>query len=171
MSNVIINIFKIPELRRKVLFTLFILVIYRVGAHIPIPGINVEALSEYFKKALKFNGLVFLELGNKYSISPNSNIARDALRFYKEAIKFPVQAFEANCGLASYYSNNDIHVLAKIYFENALQLSKTNIWILNQLGWLHLSIKEFDIAKKYFNRVLEIQKDNPEAVSGINNCQ
>lgn len=51
MANVIVNIFKIPELRKRVLFTLLILIIYRVGAHIPIPGINVEALSEYFKKA------------------------------------------------------------------------------------------------------------------------
>lgn len=51
MSNVVVNIFKIPELRKKVLFTLFILVIYRVGAHIPIPGINGEALMEYFQRA------------------------------------------------------------------------------------------------------------------------
>lgn len=53
MSNVIVNIFKIPELRKRVLFTLFILIVYRIGAHIPIPGINVEALSSYFEQAAK----------------------------------------------------------------------------------------------------------------------
>ena len=40
------NIFKIPELKRKVLFTLGILVVYRIGAHIPTPGINAAALAE-----------------------------------------------------------------------------------------------------------------------------
>ncbi|MCP4137122.1 MAG: preprotein translocase subunit SecY [bacterium] len=51
MSNVVTNIFKIKELRNKILFTLFILIIYRIGAHIPIPGINVDALRDYFAKS------------------------------------------------------------------------------------------------------------------------
>ncbi len=53
MAGAFINIFKIPELRKRVLFTLFILVVYRIGAHIPIPGINVEALASYFDQAAK----------------------------------------------------------------------------------------------------------------------
>ena len=40
------NVFRIPELKRKVFFTLGILVVYRIGAHIPIPGINSVALAE-----------------------------------------------------------------------------------------------------------------------------
>jgi len=40
------NVFKIPELKRKVFFTLGILVVYRIGAHIPTPGINAAALAE-----------------------------------------------------------------------------------------------------------------------------
>jgi len=40
------NVFKIPELKRKVFFTLAILVVYRIGAHIPTPGINSAALAE-----------------------------------------------------------------------------------------------------------------------------
>ena len=40
------NVFKIPELKRKLLFTLGILVVYRIGAHIPTPGINSAALAE-----------------------------------------------------------------------------------------------------------------------------
>jgi len=42
------NIFKVPELRRKVLFTLFIILIYRVGAHVPTPGVDGNALSRFF---------------------------------------------------------------------------------------------------------------------------
>ena len=42
------NIFKVPELKRKILFTIGILVVYRFGAHIPTPGINAEALASFF---------------------------------------------------------------------------------------------------------------------------
>lgn len=53
MFTVIGNIFRIPELRKKILFTLFILVVYRIGAHIPIPGINIDALQAFFEQASK----------------------------------------------------------------------------------------------------------------------
>ena len=39
------NIFAIPELRKRVLFTFGLLAVYRVGGHIPTPGINTQALS------------------------------------------------------------------------------------------------------------------------------
>ena len=45
------NIFKIPELRKRISFTLIILIIERVAAHIPAPGINAAALGQYFKQA------------------------------------------------------------------------------------------------------------------------
>jgi preprotein translocase subunit SecY len=45
------NIFKIPELKSRILFTLALLAVYRVGAHIPTPGINGEALSEFLARS------------------------------------------------------------------------------------------------------------------------
>ncbi len=45
------NIFKIPELKRRILFTLALLAVYRIGAHIPTPGINGEALSEFLARS------------------------------------------------------------------------------------------------------------------------
>jgi len=45
------NIGKIPELKRRIGMTLLLLAIYRVGAHIPTPGINGEALAAFFKAA------------------------------------------------------------------------------------------------------------------------
>ena len=42
------NIFRIPDLRKRVLFTLGLLAIYRLGAFIPTPGINTEALAQLF---------------------------------------------------------------------------------------------------------------------------
>ncbi len=41
------NIFKIPELKKRVFFTLALLAVYRIGAHIPTPGIRGEALSQF----------------------------------------------------------------------------------------------------------------------------
>jgi preprotein translocase subunit SecY len=42
------NIPKIPELKKKILFTLFMLAVYRLGCHIPTPGIDGAALSAFF---------------------------------------------------------------------------------------------------------------------------
>ncbi|MFQ5839811.1 MAG: preprotein translocase subunit SecY [Candidatus Methylomirabilales bacterium] len=51
MSPEIPNIFKVPELRKRIFLTAFILIVYRVGAHIPTPGIDAEALSALFTTA------------------------------------------------------------------------------------------------------------------------
>jgi preprotein translocase subunit SecY len=45
------NIFKIPELKRRILITFVFLAIYRVGVHIPTPGINGDALASFFAQA------------------------------------------------------------------------------------------------------------------------
>ena len=42
------NIFKIPELKRRVLFSAGMLVAYRIGAHVPTPGIDGPALAQFF---------------------------------------------------------------------------------------------------------------------------
>ena len=49
MIQKITDIFEIPDLRKRVLFTLGCLALYRVGAAIPIPGINGEALRSIFQ--------------------------------------------------------------------------------------------------------------------------
>jgi len=45
------NIFRVPELKKRVLFTLALLIVYRVGSHIPTPGINGEALSKFLAES------------------------------------------------------------------------------------------------------------------------
>ena len=47
MTSPIPNLFKVPELKEKLLFTLLCLVIYRIGAHIATPGVNVDALADF----------------------------------------------------------------------------------------------------------------------------
>jgi preprotein translocase subunit SecY len=44
------NIFKIPELRIRILFTLGMLAVYRIGAHVPTPGINNDALRQFLEQ-------------------------------------------------------------------------------------------------------------------------
>jgi preprotein translocase subunit SecY len=46
----LVNAWKIPELRTKLLFTAGMIAIYRFGAHVPVPGIDVEALSRFFQE-------------------------------------------------------------------------------------------------------------------------
>ncbi len=48
MLEKFLNIFRVPDLRRRVLFTLGILAVYRLGAHITTPGVNVAALENFF---------------------------------------------------------------------------------------------------------------------------
>jgi preprotein translocase subunit SecY len=48
MLEKLANIFRIPDLRKRVLFTLAMLAIYRLGAHIPTPGVNTKLLSQFF---------------------------------------------------------------------------------------------------------------------------
>jgi preprotein translocase subunit SecY len=42
------NIFRIPDLRKRLLFTLAMLGVYRIGAHIPTPGINTDVVKQMF---------------------------------------------------------------------------------------------------------------------------
>src|SRR6202167_6153276 len=48
MFEKFLNIFRVPDLRRRVLFTLGILFVYRLGGHIPTPGVNANALEQFF---------------------------------------------------------------------------------------------------------------------------
>ncbi len=43
------NIFNVPDLRKRVLFTFLVLAVYRLGAHIPTPGVDPAAISAFFK--------------------------------------------------------------------------------------------------------------------------
>jgi preprotein translocase subunit SecY len=45
------NIFKIPELKKRVFFTLALLIVYRIGVHVPTPGIDSVALASFFARA------------------------------------------------------------------------------------------------------------------------
>ncbi|CAN5536549.1 preprotein translocase subunit SecY [soil metagenome] len=56
------NAFRVPDLRNKILFTLLIIGVYRLGAHIPTPGIDVEAAQEIASQASTGGALGFINL-------------------------------------------------------------------------------------------------------------
>jgi preprotein translocase subunit SecY len=47
MIGALKNAMRLPDLRNKILFTLFILIVYRLAAHIPVPGVNPDALRNF----------------------------------------------------------------------------------------------------------------------------
>lgn len=58
-----INVFKIQELCRKILFTLSVLIVYRLGGHIPVVGIDIEALTNLMVQRTTLGGLfAYLDL-------------------------------------------------------------------------------------------------------------
>ncbi|HMZ38249.1 MAG TPA: preprotein translocase subunit SecY, partial [Leptospiraceae bacterium] len=60
--NALINIFKIPELRRKILFTAGLVIVYRLGSFITIPGVNPIAVAQS-----RPPGQSFLDVVNVFS--------------------------------------------------------------------------------------------------------
>src|SRR5213083_2981062 len=46
----IANVFRIPDLRKRVLFTLGLLAVYRLGGHIPTPGIDIHRWTDFFQR-------------------------------------------------------------------------------------------------------------------------
>src|SRR5437868_3727051 len=61
------NIFRVPDLRKRVLFTLAMLAVYRLGGHIPTPGINADALARIFEQnSGNFLGLLDLFSGRQF---------------------------------------------------------------------------------------------------------
>ncbi|MFW5653657.1 MAG: preprotein translocase subunit SecY, partial [Planctomycetota bacterium] len=56
MLQALVNVFRIPELRNKVLFTLGMLAIYRIGFWIPLPGVDQVTLQEFFTQSAEAGG-------------------------------------------------------------------------------------------------------------------
>ncbi len=61
------NAFKIPELKNRILFTLGIVIITRIGASIPVPGVDANALAEVFKNLEQKQGGSFMAMLNIFS--------------------------------------------------------------------------------------------------------
>jgi preprotein translocase subunit SecY len=66
MVEKLLNIFRIPDLRKRILFTMGLLAVYRLGGHIPTPGVNADKLAQFFDQSRgSFLGLVDMFSGGQ----------------------------------------------------------------------------------------------------------
>ena len=75
MSNTISDMFKMEDLRKKILFTLLILAITRIGTVIPVPGVNPTLLEQYFLSQSESGNLGLVEYLNFFSGGAFSNFS------------------------------------------------------------------------------------------------
>ncbi|EGK57178.1 preprotein translocase subunit SecY [Centipeda periodontii DSM 2778] len=66
MLDALGNIFRIPELRQKIVFTLIMFAVFRMGTHIPVPGVDPTAIEQLFAQGTLF-GLLDLFSGGAFS--------------------------------------------------------------------------------------------------------
>ena len=76
MLSTILSAFQVADIRKKILFTAGMLLIYRLGSHIPVPGVNLKAVNSLQKQ---FGGSGILGLLNLFSGGGLSRIALFAL--------------------------------------------------------------------------------------------
>jgi preprotein translocase subunit SecY len=62
LLSAIINAFRVPDLRKKILFTLSIIALYRLGSFVPVPGVPANALVDVFQATADNTAMVFLNL-------------------------------------------------------------------------------------------------------------
>lgn len=67
MLSAFANCFKIPELKKKILFTLGIVLVYRIGCYIPTPGVNGAVLAEFFQRINNTSGGSIFSIMNMFS--------------------------------------------------------------------------------------------------------
>ncbi|MFA6281346.1 MAG: preprotein translocase subunit SecY [Candidatus Omnitrophota bacterium] len=67
MFEAVKNIFKIEELKKKVLITLALLIVYRVGCYVPTPGIDTFALNKFFENLAKTQGQTLIGMLGLFS--------------------------------------------------------------------------------------------------------
>jgi len=61
MANPLVSIFRVKELRERIIFTTMMLIVFRIGAFIPIPGINAQELNLYFRGIRESTGNAIID--------------------------------------------------------------------------------------------------------------
>src|SRR5688572_2214118 len=79
MFKTLVNMFRIPELRNKVLFTLFMLLIYRIGYHVPIPGVDQGAFAALEAKQQSGDDSAAGRLAQYVSLFSGGNLSQSTI--------------------------------------------------------------------------------------------
>ncbi|MCB1257319.1 MAG: preprotein translocase subunit SecY [Microthrixaceae bacterium] len=86
------NIFKVEDLRNKVLFTVFMLVVYRFGCFLPVPGIDQNAVSSISEQAREGGVLAFLQLFSGRALTQFSFFALGIMPYITASIIMQILA-------------------------------------------------------------------------------
>jgi len=150
MFEAITRVFQIPELRKKILFTLALLGIFRVGGFIPVPGINGEVALAYFRHAAGGgqNSLQLLDIFSGGAFSHMTIFALGVVPYISASIM--MQLFTAL-----------IPSLTREIRENP-EYAKRKISRWTRLGTLALSFIQSSLFAKY---AVQINMANPGIIS------
>ncbi|MFM8792363.1 MAG: preprotein translocase subunit SecY, partial [Solirubrobacterales bacterium] len=86
MIATVAKAFSVPDIRRKLLFVAAILALYRLGAYIPVPGVNVDAIDQLESQLTGSNILGFLNLFSGGSLSRLSLFALGIMPYITASI-------------------------------------------------------------------------------------
>jgi len=67
MLNALVNSFRIPDLKKRLLMTIALIATYRLGCYVPTPGIDGSALAEFFSRVAKTQGGTLFGIINMFS--------------------------------------------------------------------------------------------------------
>ncbi|MDR1015378.1 MAG: preprotein translocase subunit SecY [Coriobacteriales bacterium] len=86
MLSAIINAFRVPDLRKKIIFTLAIIALYRLGSFVTVPGVNAAELVEAFQSAAGNAALLFLNLFSGNALSKFSVLSLGIMPYITASI-------------------------------------------------------------------------------------
>ncbi len=142
MFEKLANIFRVPDLRNRVLFTLALLAVYRLGAHIPAPGIDADALRQLFEQS-RGGMLGLVDLFNGGNLSRMTIFALGIMPYITSSIIFQL--------LSVIYEP-----LAKLQKEGELGRRKITQWTRYMTVVLG-AIQAFGIAATLQSQYLGVQ--------------
>jgi preprotein translocase subunit SecY len=79
MFQTFVNIFRVPELRNKVLFTLFMLAVYRIGYHVPLPGVDQQSFADLAKQQQSSDSNAAGRLASYVSLFSGGNLSQSTI--------------------------------------------------------------------------------------------
>src|ERR1700756_3650585 len=82
VDNSLKNIFAVTELRNRVLFTLALLFVYRIGSHIVVPGVDIRALDEFAQQLGKNSMFGMYDMFTGNNLSKEGELGRRKITQY-----------------------------------------------------------------------------------------
>lgn len=88
------NIFRVPELSKKILFTLGVLIVYRLGTYIPVIGVDINRLHDFMQQASKLSGVLsYLDIFSGGSLAQCTLFALGIMPYITASIMMQILGF------------------------------------------------------------------------------